>query len=123
MHITIYVNKKNSELFKQEQEKSKLINNLLERHYFDTVDGGKTQEDIHAEIKEKQDAISLKVPLAPTMLRAIPEILLDIKELERQRDEELEYCQDDKEATRIGKEYKTQIDACWEEYHLVKGDK
>ncbi len=63
MHITIYVNKKNAELFQLEAEKSKLINNLLERHYFDTVEGGKTQDDIHAEIKAQHEAlVDAKVP-------------------------------------------------------------
>lgn len=33
------------ELFEEEQHKSKLVNNLLERHYHDTV-GGKTQDEI-----------------------------------------------------------------------------
>lgn len=33
MHITIYVNKANSENFKEEKEKSKLINMLLDEHY------------------------------------------------------------------------------------------
>lgn len=41
-------------LFDKETEKSKLINNLLERHYHGTVDGGKPQEDVHAEIETKQ---------------------------------------------------------------------
>lgn len=39
-------------LFEKEKEKSKLVNNLLERHYHDTVEGGKTQEDVHREINK-----------------------------------------------------------------------
>ena len=67
MQITIYVNKRNAELFGLETGKSKLINNLLERHYFDTdtvpVDGGKTQEGVLENIKAVQSALdSAKTP-------------------------------------------------------------
>ncbi len=49
--------------FREEKKKSELVNNLLERHYHDTVDGGKTQEQVHAGIKAQQDALfSAKVP-------------------------------------------------------------
>lgn len=69
MNITIYVNRQNEDLFRAETEKSKLINNLLERHYFDTVGGGKTQENVRAEIKVKQEAVRVADPL-PTMALA-----------------------------------------------------
>ena len=50
-------------LFKEEKEKSKLVNNLLERHYYGTVDGGKSQKQIHAEIMLAQEALkNAKVP-------------------------------------------------------------
>ncbi len=49
-------------LFKLEPKKSQLVNNLLERHYHDTV-GGKTQDEVHADIKRAQAALkSAKVP-------------------------------------------------------------
>jgi hypothetical protein len=53
------------ELFDKEAKKSDLVNNLLERHYHGTVDGGKTQEEVHEIIKTKQDAmraVKKKVP-------------------------------------------------------------
>lgn len=46
------------ELFEKEPKKSLLINNLLERHYHGTVDG-KTQEEVHEDIKKVQEVISL----------------------------------------------------------------
>lgn len=33
MNITIYINRQNEELFKEETEKSKLLNSLLANHY------------------------------------------------------------------------------------------
>lgn len=53
------------ELFDSEPNKSKLVNNLLERHYHDTVDGGKTQEQVLAEIKVKQEKVSKQSPECP----------------------------------------------------------
>lgn len=44
------------ELFEKEPRKSQLVNNLLERHYHDTV-GGKTQEGVKKIIKTKQEAV------------------------------------------------------------------
>lgn len=45
------------ELFENEQHKSQLVNNLLERHYHDTV-GGKTQPEIRAETDKKIKSVS-----------------------------------------------------------------
>ncbi len=51
---TLYINTKNWERFATYDDKSKLINNLLERHYYGTVSGGKTQEDVKQDIAEAQ---------------------------------------------------------------------
>jgi hypothetical protein len=45
-------------LFEKEPAKSDLVNNLLERHYHDSV-GGKTQNQILDIIKTKQDAVKV----------------------------------------------------------------
>ena len=45
------------DLFRQEKRKSRLVNNLLERHYHGTV-GGKTQDEILVDIKVAQEVMN-----------------------------------------------------------------
>lgn len=47
------------DLFEKESHKSRLVNNLLERHYHDTVDGGKTQEVVNYAKNAEVDAAKL----------------------------------------------------------------
>ena len=52
MNQTIYFRKKVWDRFGPEEKKSELVNNLLERHYYDTV-GNKTQKEVQEDIKIK----------------------------------------------------------------------
>lgn len=80
-------------------------------------------------IKEKIGVDSFKVhssavqkvsipPVRP--LRTTGTIINEIKELEKYRDEQLQYCQDPEEIQRIGSNYKEQTDTLWAEYHELK---
>ena len=53
MNMNIYIRPDLEKRLREAPSMSGLINNLLERHFLGTVDGGKTQEDVVAEIEAK----------------------------------------------------------------------
>ena len=53
-------------------------------------------------------------------VRSKNDITTEISQLEAERDEKLEYSQDYAENRRITLDYKTQIDALWADYNILK---
>lgn len=48
------------------------------------------------------------------------DILADIREVNSQRDQELEYCQDSEVAKQIADKYQSEIDSLWSEYNNIR---
>lgn len=60
----------------------------------------------------------VQTTLAP---RGKGEVLTDIKSLEKERDEKLDYCQDREARFAISQEYGERINLLWEEYRELDG--
>lgn len=122
MNITIYIRSSIEDRFREEPDKSKLINELLQQHY--GIEGP-------VNIKENADGtISPRTPGATSSFttntwqevktKSPADILTEIKGLELARDEELEFVQDDREVAKIGKQYQEEINKLWAQYHSMK---
>lgn len=59
----------------------------------------------------------LKTAFSPTAKRGKTDVLEDIKTLELERDEELEFNQDPLEIRRVAQKYQEEINFLWNEYH------
>lgn len=105
MRVNIFIRKENEDKWNNIPNKSEWINTLLSNSD-DTSRFGET----------KQTPVGPVVEVLSETIRSKGEILAEIKQLERQRDEELEYCQDPDTIKEVGDNYQKQIQALWEEY-------
>jgi len=101
---TIYIRVEDLPLWEQCEDKALLVHNAL-----------------RASIKPIARPIApiAKTELIQTTIRSKHEIMQDIKALETQRDEELEYCQDRETKKQIEQSYQVDLSSLWEEYHAT----
>ena len=80
-------------------------------------------------IRQKESMVASSRPTAWSTIQEYPkelpvrsknDITTEISQLEAERDEKLEYSQDYAENRRITLDYKTQIDALWADYNILK---
>ena len=70
----------------------------------------------NAHTKRQEEVIDNSLPLANTPI----ELLAMIRELEQDRDKQLEYCQDADVAQELVNRYQKDIDILWADYHILK---
>jgi hypothetical protein len=118
--VTVYVRDEDLPKWKALEKKSAFIHKALNRHLDAETGTPAAPNKQWAESSIEKESLSELLTEAPT---TPGEALDKIKELEVARDEELEFMQDQKEAYRISKKYKENIQALWDEYHILKGNK
>lgn len=97
-NVTVYIRKEDLPKWKALKGKSEAISNML------------NSNSMHNE-----------QPIPSTSLEGMfkGDILDEIKALEKERDDKLEYCQDQETATGLHDEYGYKIGKLWEEYRRL----
>ena len=109
-NYTLYIKNDN---FANESNKGGLVNKLLEDYYA----GSSLEKIMSSTPGPSVNVVNVSTSRTPQL------VLQEINQMERERDDKLEYCQDPLEAKRIGSDYASRIQLLWDEYHQLKENK
>ena len=117
--FSVRVSDESGDILDKQDNKSQFVDDLIlnkENIAINKVPWGNLEFQIH-ELKEL--LVSDKSPRNEGSTPAKPPYL-EVSDLERKRDEELEYVQDGELAKEIHQKYQLKIDALWANYHRSK---